>query len=91
MQTNFVPRYLEVLAALSQKRMRRITFLTRNFPFRPFINNKRERSLFLHKVGVNTNLYRGVRYPISMIRCPAEALEIDARLSTITEGADIVP
>jgi len=37
---NFVQRYSEVLAALSQKRMRRITSLIRNFPFRPLINNK---------------------------------------------------
>ncbi|MPZ07610.1 MAG: hypothetical protein GEU26_14540 [Nitrososphaeraceae archaeon] len=43
-------------------------------------------AILIDKVGGNTNLYRGVRYPISMLRCPAEALEIDARLSTITEG-----
>jgi hypothetical protein len=40
----------------------------------------------MHKVGANTNLYRGVHYPISMLRRPAEAPEIDVRLSTITEG-----
>ena len=37
---NFAPRYSEVLAALLQKRTRRITFLTRNFPFRQFVNIK---------------------------------------------------
>jgi hypothetical protein len=39
-QVNFAPRYSEVLAALLQKRTRRITFLTRNFPFRQLVNIK---------------------------------------------------
>ena len=43
-------------------------------------------TILIDKVGSNTNLYRGVHYPISMLRCPAGALEIDARLSTISEG-----
>jgi hypothetical protein len=41
--------------------------------------------LYLGKVCINTNLYRGVDYPIAMTRNPAER-EFDARLSTIIKG-----
>ena len=62
---NFAPRYSEVLAALLQKRTRRITFLTRNFPFRQLVNIKTQTVdtftphvifVSIHQVGANLKL-----------------------------------